>query len=34
VRDYFRSNPPDGSLFARQRDSRRGVAPIMAGSAP
>ena len=34
VRDYFRSSPPDGSLFARQRDSRRGVAPIMAGSAP
>lgn len=34
VREYFRSSPPDGSLFARQRETRRGVAPIMAGSAP
>jgi N-acetylmuramoyl-L-alanine amidase len=33
VRDHFRTSPPDGSLFARQRDSRRGAAPIMAGSA-
>ena len=33
VREHFRTNPPDGSLFARQRDSRRGAAPIMAGSA-
>ncbi|HXC60634.1 MAG TPA: N-acetylmuramoyl-L-alanine amidase [Steroidobacteraceae bacterium] len=34
VREYFRSSPPDGSLYARQRETRRGVAPIMAGSAP
>jgi N-acetylmuramoyl-L-alanine amidase len=34
VREYFRSSPPDGSLFARQRDTRRGVAPIIAGAAP
>ena len=33
VREHFRTSPPDGSLFARQRDSRRGAAPIMAGSA-
>lgn len=33
VRDHFRTSPPDGSLFARQRDSRRGAAPIIAGSA-
>lgn len=32
VRDYFRNNPPDGSLFARQRDARRGAAPIIAGN--
>jgi N-acetylmuramoyl-L-alanine amidase len=32
VRDHFRTSPPDGSLFARQRDSRRGAAPIIAGS--
>jgi N-acetylmuramoyl-L-alanine amidase len=34
VREYFRSSPPDGSLFARQRETRRGVTPIMAGAAP
>jgi N-acetylmuramoyl-L-alanine amidase len=34
VREYFRSSPPDGSLFARQRETRRGVAPIIAGAAP
>jgi N-acetylmuramoyl-L-alanine amidase len=33
VRDHFRTSPPDGSLFARLRDSRRGAAPILAGSA-
>lgn len=33
VREHFRASPPDGSLFARQRDARRGTAPIMAGSA-
>ncbi|HMA12685.1 MAG TPA: N-acetylmuramoyl-L-alanine amidase [Steroidobacteraceae bacterium] len=33
VRDHFRTSPPDGSLFARQRESRRGAAPIIAGSA-
>jgi N-acetylmuramoyl-L-alanine amidase len=33
VREHFRTSPPDGSLFARQRESRRGAAPIMAGSA-
>jgi N-acetylmuramoyl-L-alanine amidase len=33
VRDHFRISPPDGSLFARLRDSRRGAAPIIAGSA-
>jgi N-acetylmuramoyl-L-alanine amidase len=33
VREHFRTSPPDGSLFARQRDSRRGAAPIIAGSA-
>ncbi len=32
VREQFRSSPPDGTLFARQRDSRRGAAPIIAGS--
>jgi len=33
VREYFRSSPPDGSLFARQRESRRGGAtPIIAGN--
>jgi N-acetylmuramoyl-L-alanine amidase len=33
VREHFLASPPDGSLFARLRDSRRGVAPVMAGSA-
>jgi N-acetylmuramoyl-L-alanine amidase len=33
VREHFRTSPPDGSLFARQRDSRRGATPIIAGSA-
>jgi N-acetylmuramoyl-L-alanine amidase len=33
VREYFRASPPDGTLFARQRDPA-GVAPIMAGSTP
>jgi N-acetylmuramoyl-L-alanine amidase len=33
VREYFRASPPDGSLYARQRDTRRGAAPIIAGSA-
>jgi N-acetylmuramoyl-L-alanine amidase len=33
VREHFRTSPPDGSLFARQRESRRGAAPIMAVSA-
>jgi N-acetylmuramoyl-L-alanine amidase len=32
IREHFRSSPPDGSLFARQRESRRGAAPIIAGS--
>jgi len=32
VREYFRVSPPDGTLFARQRDARRGGAPILAGS--
>ena len=32
VRDHFRTSPPDGSLFARQRESRRGATPIIAGS--
>jgi N-acetylmuramoyl-L-alanine amidase len=33
VREHFRISPPDGSLFARQRESRRGATPIIAGSA-
>jgi N-acetylmuramoyl-L-alanine amidase len=33
VREQFRSSPPDGSLFARQRDARRGAGTIIAGSA-
>jgi N-acetylmuramoyl-L-alanine amidase len=33
VREHFRTSPPDGSLFARQRESRRGASPIIAGSA-
>jgi N-acetylmuramoyl-L-alanine amidase len=33
IREYFRVSPPDGTLFARQRDARRGGAPIIAGSA-
>jgi N-acetylmuramoyl-L-alanine amidase len=32
VREYFRSSPPDGSLFARQREGRRGATPIIAGN--
>ncbi len=32
VREYFRVSPPDGTLFARQRDARRGGASILAGS--
>ncbi len=32
VREYFRQSPPDGTLFARQRESRRGnTGPILAG---
>jgi N-acetylmuramoyl-L-alanine amidase len=33
VREYFRQSPPDGTLFAQQRDSRRGPPTIIAGSA-
>jgi N-acetylmuramoyl-L-alanine amidase len=29
---YLRSHPPDGTLFARQRDAGRGATPVMAGS--
>jgi N-acetylmuramoyl-L-alanine amidase len=32
IREHFRVSPPDGTLFARQRDARRGGAPIIAGS--
>jgi len=32
VREYFRSSPPDGSLYARQREGRRGATPIIAGN--
>jgi len=32
VRDFLRSSPPDGSLFARQQKSRGGATPIIAGS--
>jgi N-acetylmuramoyl-L-alanine amidase len=32
IREHFRVSPPDGTLFARQRDARRGAAPIIAGS--
>ncbi|MEO6185404.1 MAG: N-acetylmuramoyl-L-alanine amidase [Steroidobacteraceae bacterium] len=32
VREYFRVSPPDGTLFARQRDARRGGGSILAGS--
>jgi N-acetylmuramoyl-L-alanine amidase len=32
VTEQLRSSPPDGTLFARQRESRRGATPIMAGS--
>lgn len=32
VRDYFRSNPPDGTLYARQREARRGGGPVIAAS--
>jgi N-acetylmuramoyl-L-alanine amidase len=30
VRGYFRQSPPDGTLFARQRDARRGAGPALA----
>jgi N-acetylmuramoyl-L-alanine amidase len=30
---YLRSHPPDGTLFARQREAGRGIAPVIAGSA-
>jgi N-acetylmuramoyl-L-alanine amidase len=33
VREYFRQSPPDGTLFAQLRDSRRGPSTIIAGSA-
>jgi N-acetylmuramoyl-L-alanine amidase len=33
VRDYFRQSPPDGTLFKRQQDGRRGSPAIIAGSA-
>ncbi|MEO8307881.1 MAG: N-acetylmuramoyl-L-alanine amidase [Pseudomonadota bacterium] len=33
VRDFLRSSPPDGSLFARQQKSRGATTPIIAGSA-
>lgn len=33
VRDFLRSSPPDGSLFARQQKSRGGNTTIIAGSA-
>jgi N-acetylmuramoyl-L-alanine amidase len=33
VREYFRSSPPDGTLFAQQRDARRGAGTIVAGGA-
>jgi N-acetylmuramoyl-L-alanine amidase len=32
VRDYFRQSPPDGTLFARQRDEQRLLAA--SGGAP
>lgn len=32
VRDYFRQSPPDGTLFARQRNERNGTPAIIAGS--
>jgi N-acetylmuramoyl-L-alanine amidase len=32
VRDYFRSSPPDGTLFAQQK-GRGGATPIMAVNA-
>ena len=32
VREYFRLNPPDGTLYARQRSERGGAATIIAGS--
>jgi N-acetylmuramoyl-L-alanine amidase len=32
VREYFRGNPPDGTLFARQREARRGGGPVIAAS--
>jgi N-acetylmuramoyl-L-alanine amidase len=32
VREYFRQSPPDGTLYARQRDARRGAPTILAGS--
>jgi N-acetylmuramoyl-L-alanine amidase len=33
VRDFLRSSPPDGSLFARQQKSRGSATTIIAGSA-
>jgi N-acetylmuramoyl-L-alanine amidase len=33
VREYFRQSPPDGTLFKRQQDTRRGPPAILAGSA-
>jgi N-acetylmuramoyl-L-alanine amidase len=33
VRDFLRSSPPDGSLFARQQKSRGAATTIIAGSA-
>jgi N-acetylmuramoyl-L-alanine amidase len=33
VREYFRQSPPDGTLFARQREARRGTQPVIAGNA-
>lgn len=32
LNEYLRSHPPDGSLYARQRDASRGIAPVIAGS--
>jgi N-acetylmuramoyl-L-alanine amidase len=33
ARDYFRDNPPNGTLYARQRASERGQPAIVADSA-
>ncbi len=32
VREYFRQSPPDGTLYARQRDAGRAAPTIIAGS--